>query len=106
MFQHWIRLELQRNILIEQLAVQVEQSDSSYMPSVVAVMAGNTVGGLRELKQLSVPSTCRECILVSGLTEVYIYTTLQTVILYIPDVVIYKLDNVSNSASCYVFSLS
>lgn len=40
------------------------------MPSVVAVLAGNTVGELREIKELSVPSNCREFILVSGLTEV------------------------------------
>ncbi len=51
-------------------SVQVEQSDSSYMPSVVAVLAGNSIGLLKEIKQVSVSSTCRECILVSGLTEV------------------------------------
>ncbi len=50
--------------------MQVEQSDSSYMPSVVAVLAGNSIGLLKEIKQVSVSSTCRECILVSGLTEV------------------------------------
>ncbi len=49
---------------------QVEQSDSSYMPSVVAVLAGNNIESLREIKQVSVSSTCRECVLVTGLTEV------------------------------------
>lgn len=69
-FQHWIRLEIQRNILIEQLSIHVEQSDASYMPSLVAVLAGNTIGGLKELKQTSIPSGQREFILVSGLTQV------------------------------------
>lgn len=69
-FQHWIRLEIQRNILVEQLAIQVEPSDSSYMPSLVAVLAGSTVGGLKELRQCSIPSSNREFILLSGLTEV------------------------------------
>ena len=68
--QHWIRLEIQRNILIEQLAIHVEQSDASYMPSMVAVLAGNTIGGLKELKQTSIPSGQREFVLLSGLTQV------------------------------------
>jgi hypothetical protein len=48
----------------------VEQSDASYMPSVVAVLAGNTIGGLKELKQTSIPSGQREFVLVSGFTQV------------------------------------
>lgn len=68
--QHWIRLEIQHGILIEQLSIQVEQSDSSYMPNVVVISGGNTIGGLKELKQTTVPSTCRECVLITGLTDV------------------------------------
>jgi hypothetical protein len=56
--------------LIEQLSIHVEQSDASYMPSVVAVLAGNTIGGLKELKQTSIPSGQREFVLVSGFTQV------------------------------------
>ena len=74
-FQHWIRLEIQRNILIEQLSIHVEQSDASYMPSVVAVLAGNTIGGLKELKQTSIPSGQREFVLISGLTQVGVDVT-------------------------------
>ena len=48
----------------------MEQSDASYMPSVVAVLAGNTIGGLKELKQTSIPSGQREFVLISGLTQV------------------------------------
>ena len=48
----------------------MEQSDASYMPSLVAVLAGNTIGGLKELKQVSIPSGQREFVLISGLTQV------------------------------------
>ena len=40
------------------------------MPSLVAVLAGNTIGGLKELKQTSIPSGQREFVLISGLTQV------------------------------------
>ena len=63
-------MEIQRNILIEQLSIQVEQSDSSYMPNLIVASGGNTVGGLKELKQITVPTIGRECVLVTGLTEV------------------------------------
>ena len=69
--QHWIRLEIQRNILLEQLTIQVEPADSSYMPSVIAVLGGHTIGGLKELKQCTIPTSVREFILISGLTEYY-----------------------------------
>ncbi len=48
----------------------MEQSDSSYMPNLVVVSGGNTIGGLKELKQTTVPTICRECVLITGLTEV------------------------------------
>ncbi len=60
---------------MEQLSVQVEQSDSSYMPNVVAVLAGSTVGGLKEIKHVTVPTTARECVLVTGVTEVSLVVT-------------------------------
>ena len=50
--------------------MQIEPSDSSYMPAMIAVLAGDTVGGLKELKQVSIPSSSRESILLSGVTEV------------------------------------
>ena len=40
------------------------------MPNLVVILAGSTIGGLKELKQVNVPSSCRECMLLSGLTEV------------------------------------
>ena len=55
---------------MEQLSLQVEPSDSSYMPSLVAVLGGSTVGGLKELKQITIPSSAREFVLLSGTIEV------------------------------------
>ena len=49
---------------------KVEPSDSSYMPSLVEVKVGQTVGGLKELKKVSIPSSSREAILLTGMTEV------------------------------------
>jgi hypothetical protein len=62
---------MQRNILIEQLSIQVEPSDSSYMPSLVEVKVGHTVGGLKELKKVSISSSSRESVLLTGMTEYY-----------------------------------
>ena len=49
---------------------KVEPSDSSYMPSLVEVKVGHTVGGLKELKKVAIPSSSREGILLTGMTEV------------------------------------
>ena len=53
--------------------MQVEPTDSSYVPSLVEVKVGHTVGGLKELKQVSIPSSCRDCDLLAGMTEVFVY---------------------------------
>ena len=40
------------------------------MPSLVEVKVGNTVGGLKEFKRVSIPTSSREAILLTGMTEV------------------------------------
>ena len=35
--KHWIRLELQQDVLIHSLRIQVDPADSTYMPSVIVV---------------------------------------------------------------------
>lgn len=52
---------------------KVEPSDSSYMPSLVEVKVGHTVGGLKELKKVSIPSSSREAVLLTGMTEVSLW---------------------------------
>ena len=44
--------------------------DASYMPCSIIIFAGQTVGGLSEIKQCSLPSTAREFPLITALTEV------------------------------------
>ena len=53
--------------------LQVEPSDSSYMPSLVEVKVGNTVGSLKEFKRVSIPSSSRESVLLTGMTEVGVW---------------------------------
>ena len=40
------------------------------MPEVVVVLAGDTVGGLKELKKVSISASSRESVLLSKVTEV------------------------------------
>ena len=35
--KHWIRLEMQEDVAVHTLRIQVDPSDSTYMPSVVQV---------------------------------------------------------------------
>lgn len=50
--------------------MQLSPLDASYMPSTIVVLAGQTVGGLKELKSCSIPSSAREYTLLSGLSDV------------------------------------
>lgn len=40
------------------------------MPSTIVVLAGQTVGGLKELKTCSIPSHAKDFQLLSGLSQV------------------------------------
>lgn len=60
-------------MLIEQLTMEVSPLDASYMPSSIVIYAGQTVGGLKEIKQCTIPSNVKEFPLVSGLTEVHMH---------------------------------
>ena len=46
------------------------------MPSLIEVKVGHTVGGLKELKKVSIPSSAREAVLLTGVTEVCLYLLL------------------------------
>ena len=68
--QHWIRLEIQPDILIHRLYMRVEPSDSSYMPSLVVVRGGESIHNLRELKTVNIGSTETLVMLLQDITEV------------------------------------
>ncbi|XP_021378315.1 E3 ubiquitin-protein ligase HERC2-like isoform X2 [Mizuhopecten yessoensis] len=46
--KHWIRLELQPDILIHRLYMKVDPADSSYMPSLVVLSAGDSINTIKE----------------------------------------------------------
>ncbi|KAL3879973.1 hypothetical protein ACJMK2_032247, partial [Sinanodonta woodiana] len=55
--KHWIRLELQPDILIHRLYMRVEPADSSYMPSVVVVSCGESSRTLKEFRTINISSS-------------------------------------------------
>lgn len=47
--KHWIRLEMHENVLINMIALTVNPSDCSHMPSLVVVRVGDSVETLKDL---------------------------------------------------------
>ncbi|XP_011304625.1 E3 ubiquitin-protein ligase HERC2 [Fopius arisanus] len=69
--KHWIRLDMMPNILIESLKITVTPEDGSYMPSVIAVNAGDSFNSLLELATITVRNT-DECVtLLQNMREYY-----------------------------------
>lgn len=61
---------MQADILVSQLYMRVEPSDSSYMPSLVVVSGGETVHTLKELKTVNIGATETLVMLLQDMTEV------------------------------------
>ncbi len=70
LLQHWIRLEMQQDVLINRLYVRVEPSDSSYMPSLVVVSGGDSIHSMKELKTVNIGATETLVTLLQDVTEV------------------------------------
>ena len=68
--KHWIRLEMQADILVKRLYMRVEPSDSSYMPSLVVVSAGDSINNMKELKTINIGPTDTLVTLLQDLSEV------------------------------------
>ena len=72
--QHWVRLEIHPNILVDQLCMQVEPTDSSYTPQTVSIKGGYSATQLKKLqKMVTVPPTAHNVYLLTGLGEYYKY---------------------------------
>ena len=69
-WQHWIRLEMQPDVLVSLLTMSVEPSDSSYMPSLLTVSAGSSIPMLRELRTVTVDPSDRCVVLLDNITQV------------------------------------
>ena len=67
--KHWIRLEIQPDVLLHSLRIQVDPNDSTYMPSLIVVSGGDSLSALRELVSVNLSPTDRIVSLVSNLKE-------------------------------------
>lgn len=61
---------MQPDILVKRLYMRVEPSDSSYMPSLVVVSAGDNVHSMKEVKTINIGPTDTLVTLLQDLTEV------------------------------------
>ena len=77
LLQHWIRLELHPDLLIQRLSMTVDPSDSSYMPSVVVISAGDSMQSLKEIKTVHINPTDSAVTLLEDAQEVreFLYFT-------------------------------
>lgn len=69
-FQHWIRLEMQPDILIKTLKMGVDPADNSYMPSVIVINGGHSINAISELNVVNVKSHDTSVLLLSNLDKV------------------------------------
>ncbi|XP_066595212.1 E3 ubiquitin-protein ligase HERC2 [Prorops nasuta] len=69
--KHWIRLEMLPGILVHSLKISVNPLDSSYMPSLIAVNAGDSFTNLVELATVSVRNTDTTVTLLQDIKEYY-----------------------------------
>ncbi|XP_068720941.1 E3 ubiquitin-protein ligase HERC2-like [Montipora capricornis] len=69
--KHWIRMELNPDLLIQRLTMTVDPSDSSYMPSVVVLSAGDNIQALKEIKTIHISATESVVTLIEDAQEDY-----------------------------------
>ncbi|KAJ1527956.1 hypothetical protein ONE63_007889 [Megalurothrips usitatus] len=69
--KHWIRLDMHADVLIQLLAMTVDPSDSSYMPALVVVSAGENYSDMSELASVSIRHTDTVVPLLSDLKDYY-----------------------------------
>lgn len=68
--QHWIRLEMLPDILLHRLYMKVEPSDSSYMPSLVVISAGDILSSMKEIRAVNITSSESVVTLLQDLNDV------------------------------------
>jgi E3 ubiquitin-protein ligase HERC2 len=62
--KHWIRLEIQMDILISILKMRVDTADSSYMPSLIQVSGGQSLDDLQPLATVKVSAQETDVVLL------------------------------------------
>ena len=63
-------MELHPDLLIQRLNMTVDPSDSSYMPSVVVISAGDSIQSLKEIKTVHIKATDSVATLLDEAQEV------------------------------------
>lgn len=71
-FQHWVRLEMLPEILIQSLKMRVDSVDSSYMPSLVVVKGGSSFTSMHALATVHIHAADTIVTLLSDVREVNI----------------------------------
>lgn len=67
--KHWIRLEMNPDVLIHFLRIQVDPADSTYMPSLILVNGGDSLSSLKEIVTVNLSSTDRIVPLLNNVKE-------------------------------------
>ena len=63
-------MEMRPDTLISRLYMRVEPSDSSYMPSLVAINGGESIQTLKEIRQVNIGATENLVTLLQDMNEV------------------------------------
>lgn len=69
--RHWIRIEMHENVLIHSLAITVNGSDCSHMPSLIVVRTGDTVDTLKDYNWVSIKTSDINVQLLSDIRQYY-----------------------------------
>ena len=70
LLQHWIRLEMQPDMVINRLCMRIDPGDSSYTPSLVVLSAGESISTLKEMRTIHIPANETLVTLISDMSEV------------------------------------
>ena len=71
--QHWIRLEIQPDVVIQSLKMVVDPGDSTYMPSLIIISAGDNLAQLKEISTVNVYGSDTTVTLLNSVKEYHKY---------------------------------
>ena len=71
--QHWIRLEIQPDVLIQSLKMVVDPADSTYMPSLIIISTGDNLSALKEISTVNVYGSDTSVTLLNSVKEYHKY---------------------------------
>jgi E3 ubiquitin-protein ligase HERC2 len=71
--QHWIRLEMQPDVAVQSLRMLVDPADATYMPSLVAVLGGDSLAAMKEILTVNIFPTDTTVNLLGSMKEYHRY---------------------------------